>query len=163
VLEAERACDDAVLRHTEPTAYADQLVVLAQRLAIDSNQRSIAMANNSDLATRVRAVLDNRQPRGRAGGFCVALVGITAAAVVFTVSGLQIVTAAQAPQMPQWQKIAGGKMSFEVASVRPSQERNFGRFLFNTDEFYRPTGGLFAASVPLRIYIEFAYKLRPSN
>ena len=30
VLEAERCCDDAVLRHSEATAYADQLVELAR-------------------------------------------------------------------------------------------------------------------------------------
>ena len=32
-LEAERACDDAVLRRSEATAYASQLVLLAERLA----------------------------------------------------------------------------------------------------------------------------------
>ena len=38
-LEAERACDDAVLRRAEATAYADQLVLLAERLASTGNRR----------------------------------------------------------------------------------------------------------------------------
>ena len=43
-LEAERACDDAVLRRAEPTAYADQLVLLAKRIATASTQPMLAMA-----------------------------------------------------------------------------------------------------------------------
>ncbi len=66
-LEAERSCDDAVLGGSEATAYADQLVGLAQRLSSAGKPPLLAMANRSDLATRVGAVLDNRQPRGRAG------------------------------------------------------------------------------------------------
>jgi beta-lactamase regulating signal transducer with metallopeptidase domain len=69
VLEAERSCDDAVLRYSEGTAYADQLVVLAKRLSAAQRLPFLAMANRADLATRVRAVLDSRQQRGRAGTF----------------------------------------------------------------------------------------------
>src|SRR5690606_37608319 len=64
-LEAERACDDAVLRASEAAEYADQLVLLAQRLST-SRQPQLAMANRSDLATRVLAVLDGGQRRSRA-------------------------------------------------------------------------------------------------
>ena len=38
-LEAERACDDAVLRRSEATAYADQLVGLARRLSVARRNR----------------------------------------------------------------------------------------------------------------------------
>ncbi len=62
-LEAERSCDDAVLGGSEATAYADQLVGLARRLSAGKSPL-LAMANRSDLATRVGAVLDSRQPRG---------------------------------------------------------------------------------------------------
>ena len=98
-LEAERSCDDAVLRRSEATAYADQLVTLAQRL---STARSplLAMANRSDLATRVRALLDNRQQRGRAGALPVALACTAAAALVFTVSPFRMVAAAPVPAPP---------------------------------------------------------------
>jgi len=72
-------------------------------------------------------------------------------------SSLQIV--AQTSAKPTWQEAAGGKMSFDVASVRPSENRDFGAFPLSSDNAFRPTGGLFRASMPLRVYIEFAYKL----
>src|SRR6202050_2056045 len=69
-LEAERACDDAVLGRSEAAAYADQLVGLARRLSMSAKTASkmtaaksplLAMANRADLATRVGAVLDSGQ------------------------------------------------------------------------------------------------------
>jgi beta-lactamase regulating signal transducer with metallopeptidase domain len=95
VLEAERACDDAVLRHAEATAYADQLVALAKRLSTAPKQQLLAMANRTDLATRVAAVLDSRQRRGRAGRFSLAIVSVASALLVATMSPLRVVTAAQ--------------------------------------------------------------------
>jgi uncharacterized protein (TIGR03435 family) len=61
-LEAERSCDDAVLGRWEATAYADQLVALARRLSLPAKSLSarsplLAMANRSDLATRIGAAL----------------------------------------------------------------------------------------------------------
>ena len=44
ILEGERACDDAVLQHTEATTYADQLVVLAQDLSARKLSTMTAMA-----------------------------------------------------------------------------------------------------------------------
>jgi hypothetical protein len=83
----------------------------------------------------------------------------TALFVAIVVSGLPILTLAQTSATPAWQKAAGGKMSFEVASVRPSENRDFGAFPLTSDNAFRPTGGLFRASFPVYLYIEFAYKL----
>ena len=109
VLEAERSCDDAVLRRSEATAYADQLVGLAKRLSVAQRSPLLAMANRADLATRVGAVLDGRQRRGRAGTFALALA--CAAAVVLVVAMSPLIVAA-----PQGQP----GPAFEVASVKPS-------------------------------------------
>ncbi len=95
-LEAERACDDAVLGRSEATAYADQLVGLAQRLSKTSKLPLLAMANRAELGKRVGAVLDSGQRRGRAGVFAVALACAAAAALVFTMSPLRMVAAPQA-------------------------------------------------------------------
>ena len=65
-LESERACDDAVLRGAEPTVYAEHLVSLAKRLS-KGPAAVLSMAGRTDLSTRVRAVLDTGQARGRAG------------------------------------------------------------------------------------------------
>jgi uncharacterized protein (TIGR03435 family) len=112
-LDAERACDDAVLRRAEATAYADQLVVLAQRLSADS-QAQLAMANRHDLATRVGAVLDSRQRRGRAGTGWIALAAAVSALLVTAISPLRVVPAAAALASP-----AQPVPKFEVASVKP--------------------------------------------
>lgn len=95
-LEAERACDDAVLQQSEPTAYADQLVTIAQRLSSAAKSPLPAMANRSDLASRVNAVLDGCQRRGRAGTLWVTAATAAAMALVLTVSPLRIVAAPQA-------------------------------------------------------------------
>jgi TonB family protein len=93
-LEAERACDDSVLEHSEATAYADQLVAVARRISAAKSPVP-AMANRTDLASRVRAVLDVGQRRGRAGALCVTMATAAAAALVLTVSPLRIVAAPQ--------------------------------------------------------------------
>jgi bla regulator protein BlaR1 len=80
-LEAERACDDAVVQRLERIDYADQLVSMAQRMVKANAQPVLGMANRSDLATRVGAVLDATQRRGRAGALPAA-IAICAAALV---------------------------------------------------------------------------------
>jgi TonB family protein len=103
-LEAERSCDDAVLGRSEATAYADQLVGLAQRISLASRATAqattaksplLAMANRADLARRVGALLDTRQRRGRAGILSVSLASAAAAVLVLTVSPLRMVAAPQ--------------------------------------------------------------------
>jgi hypothetical protein len=86
VREAERACDDAVLRcfsaspdGADSAAYADQLVALAQRLTNLPHPSLLAMAGQSDLTTRIRALLDRGQARGRAGTIAVASACVIAA------------------------------------------------------------------------------------
>jgi TonB family protein len=95
-LEAERSCDDAVLARSDAAAYADQLVGLAQRLSLAAKSPLLAMANRADLSTRVRAVLDCRQRRGRAGALPIALVSAAAAVLVIAASPLRMVAAPQA-------------------------------------------------------------------
>ncbi len=130
-LEAERACDDAVLRRADATEYADQLVVLAERLSIATQAPVLAMANRHDLATRVVAVLDPRQRRGRAGASWVAVACATAGLIVTMMSPLRIVAAARtldssassvsARVMPYQ---PAGVASFEVASIRPCKSED---------------------------------------
>jgi bla regulator protein BlaR1 len=84
---------------------------------------------------------------------------MVAATLLLAISSIQTVVAVQAPAMPEWQKAAGGLMSFDVASVRRSEERKLGNVPLDADSRYRPTGGLFSASVPLQDYVEFAYKM----
>ena len=116
-LEAERACDDAVLRRSEATAYAHQLVLLAERLASTGTPPLLAMAACRDLSTRVRAVLDGAQARGRAGALPVATAIVAAALFIAAVAPLravrQVPTPSDGAQQPP--------LAFETASVKPNK------------------------------------------
>ena len=69
-LEAERACDDAVIRgESAAEAYAEQLVALARRLVGHGEVPALAMATRSHLGLRVEAILDRGLRRGRLGPF----------------------------------------------------------------------------------------------
>ena len=148
-LEAERACDDAVLGCSDAAAYAEQLIELARRLVTAQRSPLIAMASRADLTTRVRAVLDVRQRRGRAGAFSLGLATAFAIVLVVSMSPLILVATPQAaaPQAATPARLeqprekpdpprlvaqarpaavvppvsaAPAKVEFEVASVRPS-------------------------------------------
>jgi uncharacterized protein (TIGR03435 family) len=144
-LEAERSCDDAVLRNAEATAYADQLLGLARRRSTVRRSPALAMANRSDLAARIGALLDQRQSRGPVSASLVAACGV-AVAIVLTVAPLRVVAAPQSAANP----------TFEVASVK--------LHLGGTDRntLVPPTvlpGGKFVSRFPLTFLISYAYKV----
>jgi uncharacterized protein (TIGR03435 family) len=117
-LEAERACDDAVLRRAGADAYADQLVTLAGRLSAGARHPLLAMANRSDLVQRVRAVLDPRQARGHVGQAAVAAIVLAAAALVAIVSPLQAAAPAASVGIGGGQGAAGDAANaFDVATI----------------------------------------------
>jgi uncharacterized protein (TIGR03435 family) len=145
-LEAERACDDAVVLRTEAAAYAQQLVDFAKRLST-AQQPLLGMASRRDLATRIRALLDRKQARGRAGAIAVGLAALVSAALVLTISPLRVV--AQSATNP----------TFEVASVK----LHVGGIDRTT--LVPPTAlpsGRFVSKFPLALLISWAYKL-PTN
>ena len=69
---------------------------------------------------------------------------------------------AQTPSVPAWQTAAGGKMEFEVASVRKSTPEAPSKGTQYLVPFDIPSAfpkGLFSANAPLLNYIGFAYKI----
>jgi beta-lactamase regulating signal transducer with metallopeptidase domain len=90
-LEAERACDDAVVEREETTQYAEQLVQLARRMGSARQQPTLAMANRSDLSARVTALLDAEQSRGRAGFARAALVTGVAALTLVSLAPVRMI------------------------------------------------------------------------
>ena len=96
---------------------------------------------------------------------------LTAAGVVALVVPLVESAASQAPPAqpltPQWQIDAGGKMAFDVVSVKqnksgspPSGDKPYTNFVLGPGDAYVPNGGLFSAiNQPLLIYVAFAYKI----
>jgi uncharacterized protein (TIGR03435 family) len=70
----------------------------------------------------------------------------------------------QAQDVPDWQKKAGGEMSFEVASIkRDSGQFRPPNFPFDPGDAYAETGGRLSADFSLTTYITFAYKLSPTQ
>ena len=78
---------------------------------------------------------------------------------------------AQSPDMLAWEKAAGGKQSFDAASIKenttpapplgPPMRFNMS---ISPDGTFKPTGGLFwATKIPLTLLISFAYKLTDSQ
>ncbi len=73
---------------------------------------------------------------------------------------------AQAPQkMPDWQKAAGGKMEFEVATIKPAEpgKRIEQNIALSIDDETIPPGGRLLAQGTLSNFIEFAYKVMPTR
>jgi uncharacterized protein (TIGR03435 family) len=72
---------------------------------------------------------------------------------------------AQSP-VPDWQTAAGGKMAFDVASVKQNKtdEKAKTNIPMGAGNVYSPTGGVFSASnMPLIVYMAFAYKLTSND
>ena len=142
-LEAERSCDDAVLRRSEATAYADQLVGLAKRLlATQIATPGDGEPRRSGNARRRGA----RQPAAARPGRD-SLAGTRMhrrRRFVLALSPLTMIRAAQ-DQQP----------AFEVASVRPNNSPGFR----NAEFHFLPSGRLVIRNEPLSIIVAAAYDL----
>ena len=92
-LEAERACDDAVIRSSEPTAYAGQLISLARNLRGFTTVPALGMASRSKLAQRIDAILDAKQSRGPHGGLAAAIVLALLLVLLVGVAPVQLIAA----------------------------------------------------------------------
>lgn len=97
-VEAERACDDAVVSGTNRADYAEQLVALAARLSAPAPRLMLSMAKRSDLSTRVNAILNPGQQRGR--------VGTAAAATIIGIVGLLLGTVASVQAVAHYSRPA---------------------------------------------------------
>ena len=115
-LEAERACDDAVVGRADATVYADQLVSLARRLSLAPNRHVLAMANRHDLSARVRAVLDATQRRGRTGTRWVALACAVTTLVVLAMSPISLVASVRASRVDRQ---PAGSARFSAVTIKP--------------------------------------------
>jgi len=84
-----------------------------------------------------------------------------------TVAAVLLLTAiaAQSQSATGWEQAAGGKMAFEVASIRPSAPGSYTKPSLSLDpgDGGPPVGGVFAADFTLPVYIMFAYKLWLTN
>jgi uncharacterized protein (TIGR03435 family) len=146
-LEAERACDDAVVRQDDARDYASLLVSMAQREPADTRRPLLAMAGRDDLAARVAAVLDHDQTRGRIGRRRATGLIVTGA---FAILGVAPITVARA--MPQTQ--ATGAAAAVLTSAAASIKRN------PPSEIRQIDGRMIATNVTVRELLILAYGVR---
>lgn len=163
---AEESCDAAVLAQGhDPAAYAETLMHMA-RAVIHSGARINATGTampGPRLPQRIRKIID--APSSKYVSH-VRLTCIVAACTSICVALLAVtLTRAQSSDMLAWEKAAGGKVSFEVASIKQDKneptEANFGGNMpLDAGNAFSPTGGLFSASNQWFVqYMIFAYKL----
>jgi len=145
VLEAERACDDAVLLQREnASAYATLLVTIAERQSGNVLPPLLAMARHGDLTMRVASLLDPTARRGRAGR-AIVTASITVALMIIAVT---------APLTMKAQAGQSERLEFEVASVKRNTSAS-------EESQFRPTPGRFSArNVTLKMLVTYAYSLR---
>ena len=159
--EREKACDEEVLRlGCKPHVYAESILTIC-KLYLESPLACVAGVTGSNLKRRVEAIMKNRTAAGLNLGKKLAL-GLAAAAALVgpIIIGILNAPAIQAQDIADWQTKAGGKMAFEVASIKqdtgPFRPPNFA---LDPGDAYATTGGRFSADFPLTVYITFAYKL----
>jgi hypothetical protein len=85
--------------------------------------------------------------------------------VVLSLLGALVYAQTAADTIPDWQKAAGGKLSFEVASIKLGDPAKFAppsSALDYLDSFGGANPhGRFVGQFPLQVYVAFAYKIFP--
>jgi ankyrin repeat protein/beta-lactamase regulating signal transducer with metallopeptidase domain len=102
-LEAERACDDAVIRSQgEAVPYAEQLVALARRVGDAQPVPVLAMATRSNLGLRVEAILDGKRRRGARSRLASVTVGALALALLWAIAPVRVMArVVEPPPVPE--------------------------------------------------------------
>jgi bla regulator protein BlaR1 len=166
VWERERACDEEVLRlGGEPQAYAEGILNVC-KLYVESPLVCLSGVTGADLKRRIEAIMAERL--GLRLNFAKrVMLGAAAVAAIALPIAIGIIYApiirGQSQGGSDWQAAAGGKMAFEVASIK----LNKGQFLppnfpLDNGNAFTP-GNRFLADFPLLVYIQFAYKVRFSQ
>ncbi len=85
---------------------------------------------------------------------------LIASRISFLLAGVSVLA-----QTPAWETAAGGAMSFEVASIHPSNPDKFTppKFPLDVGDGYAETGGRFSADFGVPTYFQFAYKISLSR
>ena len=111
-LEAERACDDAVVGQDDGREYVSLLITVAQRQVSQPGLPILAMASRGDLSVRVAALLNRHQRRGAVTGIWVVAAAIVAGSAS---SAVGAVTFAPSRDAARGQS---DERSFDVVSIK---------------------------------------------
>ena len=157
--ERERACDEEVLHcGSEAHVYAEGILAIC-KLYVEA-PACVAGVTGSNLQTRIEAIMEGRaaQPLSVGRRAALAAIGTAAIALPVAVGILQAPAARATSQTGDWESAAGGKMAFEVASVKlDNGPFRPPAYPLDTGNAYKPSAQ-FSADFPLITYIQFAYK-----
>jgi uncharacterized protein (TIGR03435 family) len=159
VEERELACDEEVLRMgCEPADYVEGILKVC-RFYTESPLPCISGVTGADVKKRLRSILAGNiaQELNGAKKIALATIGLAAFAAPVLI-GVLNATAILAQDGTEWQVKAGGKRSFDVASVKPTKIDRLPNFNFGPGD-EKTRGGLLSATLDVRGFIEFAYKL----
>lgn len=147
VEERERACDEGVVEMGGcAETYAESLLK-ACRFCVESPLMCVAGITGADLCKRIRSIMTLRLEKlglMRKALLVLLMVAAVTGPVVFGNRYAEVM--AQQTATEDWQKAAGGKMEFEVASVRLNPGRSEpSNFRLSPDDAYTNTGGMLNA------------------
>ena len=127
-----------------------------------SRLRYVSGVTGANLRKRIEEIMTNRnQVRLSAGQkILLAAGGTLAVALPLTLGVINAPLRAQT----DWQAAAGGKMAFDVASIKPSTPEVvvYPPFPLDDGNAFTQTGGRFRAKFRLPAFINFAYKIAPT-
>jgi bla regulator protein blaR1 len=167
--ERERACDEEVLRMgSDPEVYAEGILKICERY-VESPLPCVVGVTGANLKKRIEEIMENRTVLRLifAKKAALAAAGLAAVALPIAIGlanlpAIRAQSAAASEARSAWETAAGGKMAFEVASVKPDNGPfripNFG--MDDSDSFgATPPGNRFFADFGVISYVLFAYKL----
>lgn len=157
-IEAERSCDDAVLREADALCYANQLVSFAEQHSTRVSTPALALVDRTAFATRVRAILDRTQYRGRVSCRLVVVAFLAASVIGVTVASLGLVAVAESVHVKDVRQ--GSQLTFDAAVIRewPSDRAPRTRGPVRRQN----PGRIFAQAADLAALVRFAFNLNGS-
>lgn len=156
-LESERACDDAVVAHSEHTAYAEQLVALARRFQA-TRAPLLSMADRRTLAPRVAAILNRNLSRGRVGTGAAAAIVVSAAGLAAALAPIAAVGAQTRERDSLTIPTSIDGPPFEVVSVRPNEPDD----RLRVNDWQPATGRLTLRNLTPKVMLTVAYATTPT-
>jgi uncharacterized protein (TIGR03435 family) len=159
-LEAERSCDDAVIRQEDATDYAEQLITLAERLTHHRHRPVLAMASRGDLSARIGALLDPTRRRDGVAAATVAAVVALALSAAGAAAPFRLVAVVEAQTTSETRigDATAASPAFEVVSVKPNE------VVGESGVITGPAASPFrVVNVTLHAIIRYAYDLRDSQ
>ena len=160
--ERERACDEEVLRlGNQPEVYAEGILKICD-LYWQSPSRCVSGVTGANLRKRIEEIMTNRNHARLSAAQKMLLAAGGTLAVVLPLA-LGVINAPLRAQT-EWQAAAGGKMAFDVASIKPSTPEAvvYPPFPLDDGNAFTQTGGRFRAKFRLPAFINFAYKIAPT-